>query len=60
MRAPWESFAHTFTALALCAPILAFYVVIASEAFGGPSENYLLVSTTSFSQICNAWAKDRR
>ena len=58
MRTPSE-FLHTLTALALCAPVLAFYYVIASEAFGKPTEQYVLVSPSAFSQICSAFAKDK-
>jgi hypothetical protein len=53
----WENFINTLTALALTAPVLAFYFVIASEAFSPPREQYMLVSATSFSQICAAMAK---
>ena len=58
MRTPWEVL-HTLTALALTAPILAFYVIIASEAFVEPTERYVLVSPTAFSQICSAMAKGK-
>jgi len=50
MRTPWEVL-HTLTALALTAPILAFYVMLASEAFVQPTERYVLVAPTAFSQI---------
>jgi hypothetical protein len=59
MRTPLEAL-HTLVALALCAPILVFYLVIASEMFGQPTEHYMLVSTTSFAQICSALAKEPR
>ena len=52
-----SDFLHTLTALVLCAPIIAFYFVIAKEALGYPTEQYMLVSTTSFAQVCSAMAK---
>jgi hypothetical protein len=58
MRTPWEVL-HTLTALALTAPILAFYLVIASEALGyqQPAERLVYVAPSSFSQFCAAMAK---
>ena len=50
---------HTLTAFALTAPILAFYLVIASEALGysQPAERLAYVAPSSFGQICAAMAK---
>jgi hypothetical protein len=58
MRTPWEVM-HTLTALALTAPILAFYLVIASEALGyqRPAERLAYIAPSSFGQICAAMAK---
>jgi hypothetical protein len=51
---------HTLTALALCAPIFAFYFVIAGEAIGWqPIEPALLVTRTTLAQACSAWAKSK-
>jgi len=50
---------HTFIAIALTAPILVFYLVIAGEAFGysQPAERLAYASPSSFGQICAAMAK---
>jgi hypothetical protein len=49
---------HTLTALALCAPIFTFYVVIAGEALGWNRTEYaMLVTPTAFNSLCAAWAK---
>jgi len=45
MRTPWEVL-HTFIAIALTAPVLVFYFVIAGEALGysQPTERHVLVA----------------
>ena len=59
MKTPSE-FLHTLTALALTAPILAFYVVIASEAFGWrPTERAMLITPTALASACAAYAKGK-
>jgi hypothetical protein len=50
---------EAITALALTAPVLAFYFVIASEAFVGPREQYVLVAPTAFASICSAYGAKR-
>jgi hypothetical protein len=46
---------HALTALALIAPVLMFYIVIAGEALGWNRTEYtMLVTPTAF---CVAWAK---
>jgi hypothetical protein len=50
---------HTATALALCAPILAFYIVIAGEVMGWqPTEQAILITQSKLVQACSAWAKE--
>src|SRR5262245_2239806 len=58
MRSSSE-FLHTFIAIALTAPILVFYLVIAGEAFGygQPVERLAYVAPSSIGQICAAMAK---
>jgi hypothetical protein len=48
MRSSWEVL-HTFIAIALTAPILVFYLVIAGEALGysQPTERHVLVAPTA-------------
>lgn len=53
---------HTLVALALTAPVLIFYVVIAGDALGYRqlAEPHMVVSVSSLNQICSALAKDKR
>jgi hypothetical protein len=51
---------HAIVALALTAPILAFYFVIAGEVLGysQPAERLMYIAASSVNQICTAMAKD--
>jgi hypothetical protein len=51
---------HAIVALALTAPILAFYLVIAGEALGysQPAERFVYLAPSLLGQICSAMAKD--
>jgi hypothetical protein len=50
---------HITTVLALCAPVLAFYVVIAGEVMGyQPTQQAILLTQNTLFQACSAWAKE--